>query len=145
MPSDSEPARRPLLSLNPSPTCPTPPSLEQARATMIPTTATVLIDLSPNRMDPVTVAARKAHEAAHDRGEVPRTELRVEQVPPALARTVAVERRHPRGHQAVCECGQLLARRRLLRGFAVADALTHAAQTGCAPAEPLSSPRITVA
>lgn len=64
---------------------------------------------------------------------------------PALIGTFAVERRYPRGHQAVCSCGRLSARRRLLYGFAVGDAYVHAAKTRCVPAVPLSSPRIAVA
>ncbi|MFL0243175.1 hypothetical protein [Mycobacterium sp. SMC-17] len=63
----------------------------------------------------------------------------------ATTGTVTVERRYPHGHQAVCTCRQLSSRRRLLHGFAVADAHEHAARTGCAPAVPLSSPRIAVA
>lgn len=61
----------------------------------------------------------------------------------ALVGTVSVERRYPRGHQAVCTCGHLTARRRLLRGFAVSDAYIHAAQTRCIPAEPLFPALIT--
>jgi len=61
----------------------------------------------------------------------------------ALVGTVSVERRYPRGHQAVCTCGHLTARRRLLRGFAVSDAYIHAAQTRCVPAEPLFPALIT--
>lgn len=57
--------------------------------------------------------------------------------------TVSVQRTHPYRHQAVCTCGQLTIRRRMLRGFAVGDALHHAAQTGCAPAQPLAIPRLT--
>lgn len=62
-----------------------------------------------------------------------------------LIGTVTVERRYPRGHQAVCTCGHLTTRRRLLRGFAVGDAYIHAAQTGCLPAQPLSTPHIRLA
>lgn len=63
----------------------------------------------------------------------------------ALAGTVSVQRQYPRGHQAVCTCNRITARRRLLRGFAVADAYHHASQTGCVPATPLFPPRITTA
>ncbi len=59
--------------------------------------------------------------------------------------TVSVQRTHPHRHQAVCTCGQLAIRRRMLRGFAVGDALHHAAQTGCSPAQPLAIPRLTTA
>ncbi|GAA2401517.1 hypothetical protein GCM10009856_07500 [Mycolicibacterium llatzerense] len=75
--------------------------------------------------------------------EADRTTVR--QHPAPLVGTVAVERRYPRGHQAVCSCGQLSSRRRLLYGFAVGDAYEHAAQTDCVPAQPLSRPRIAVA
>lgn len=68
----------------------------------------------------------------------------VHQSPTAPTGTVAVERRYPHRHQAVCTCDPLSSRRRLLYGFAVDDAYEHAARSGCVPAEPLSSPRITV-
>lgn len=59
--------------------------------------------------------------------------------------TVSVQRTHPHRHQAVCTCGQLTTRPRIVHGFAVADALHHAAQTGCAPAQPLTISRLTTA
>lgn len=62
-----------------------------------------------------------------------------------LVGTVSVQRQYPRGHQAVCTCNRIATRRRLLRGFAVADAYHHASQTGCVPAKPLFPPRITTA
>ncbi|MDO3013272.1 hypothetical protein P5V34_04630 [Mycobacteroides abscessus subsp. abscessus] len=58
---------------------------------------------------------------------------------------VAVATRDLFSHHAVCTCGHLAPRRRVMRVMAVNDAWTHASQTGCAPAVPLTGYRITIA
>nr|AQS22410.1 hypothetical protein pCBMA213_2_00046 [Mycolicibacterium sp. CBMA 213] len=79
----------------------------------------------PNGAEPLPVSVRTTRPA------------------PKPAGTTEVQRVYPRGHQAVCSCGQLSARRRRLHGWALVDALIHAAQTDCRPAQPISAPRIT--
>lgn len=97
---------------------------------------------------PLIAPGEQGRGRAHAHKRAAAADLQRQSVEPAataLVGTVSVQRQYPRGHQAVCTCNRIATRRRLLRGFAVADAYHHASQTGCVPAKPLFPPRITTA